>query len=168
MKRTAFISLIFIAFGLLANGQDKPITEFDLYGCWIMERNEDGKRPQKQIYKRCNSSDSKLRLKHSKISLLPFNKSEFQTTSAYICFTTVTEKGTWIYDEKEGVVSMYWGQKWLKELKEKDPEEYMKWNSPEKFNWLKFKIVELSENQMVVEKLRTTKSINNTGLKPKR
>ncbi|MGB5662629.1 hypothetical protein, partial [Eudoraea sp.] len=157
MKRTVFISFIFIVSGLLAHGQVKPITEFDLYGCWIMERSEDGKRPQKQIYKRCNSSDTKLRVKHSKISLLAFNESEFQTTSAYICFTTVTEKGTWSYNENEGIVSMFWGQECLREFKEKDPEEYAKWNSPKKFNWLKFKVIELSENQLEVEKLRTTK-----------
>ncbi|WP_441823556.1 hypothetical protein [Maribacter spongiicola] len=161
MKKSAFVFLILVAFFLSANGQDKAITEFDLYGCWILERNEDGQRPQKRIYKRCEDSDSKLAIKSSKFSLLAFNKAEVQTSSAIFCFGTVTENGTWTFDESNGIVQIDYMQVWLKEFKEQEPEEYAKFNSPEKFEWMKFKIVDLSENMLEVEKLRTTKPKRN-------
>ena len=163
MQRLAFIFLIFLVVGLSARGQDKPITEFDLYGCWILERNEDGKNSTKLIYKRCEDSDSKRAIKNTKISLLAFNESEFETYSAFICFTTVTEKGTWNFDENEGIVSMYCGQEMLKELKEKYPDDYKKLGSPEKFDKMKLKVVELDDGNIGLEKLHKTKPINNAS-----
>lgn len=162
MKKLIFVFFIFVGFVFSANGQDKSITEFDLYGCWILERNKEGQRSQKLIYKRCKDSDYKLENLRSKFSLLAFNKAKIQTTSAIFCFGTVTENATWTFDEKNGIVQIDYMQEWLKEFKEQDPEEYAKFNSPEKFEWMKFKIVDLSENMLEVEKLSTINPKRNT------
>jgi len=47
---------------------------------------------------------------------------------------------------------MSYGQKWLKELKRRDPEEYEKFGSPEKLEWKKFKVLSFSKNEMEIEK----------------
>ncbi len=161
MKNIAFILLISLTVGLSARGQDNPITVFGLYGCWILERNEDGQRMEKRIYKRCEDSDSKLAILSSQFSLLAFDKAEVQTSSQLLCFATVTENATWTFDETNGIVQIDYMQEWLKEFKEKEPKEYVKFNRLEKLEWIKFKVLELSKNQLVVEKLSTTKPIAN-------
>jgi hypothetical protein len=161
MIKTTLFLVILMTFIPSANGQDKSITEFDLYGCWIMERNADGQKPKKRIYKRCEDSDSKLTIKSSKISLLASNESEEQRYHPFACPLTYTEKGTWEFDASNGLITMYGNKEFLKELKEKHPEQYAKFGSPEKIVSNRFRIVELSENQMEVEKLRTTKPIAN-------
>ncbi|CAN0589905.1 unnamed protein product, partial [Ectocarpus sp. 12 AP-2014] len=155
MKKLASIFLIFLAVGITVNGQENAITEFDLYGCWILERSEDGQRPQKRIYKHCESSDSKLSIKGSKISFLAFNVSEIERSHPFLCGTNYIEEGTWEYDETNGLITMYSNKEFLKELKEKYPEEYVKFGSPERVVSNKFRVLQLSETQMEVEKLRT-------------
>ena len=160
MIKLASIFLIFMVVSSTVNGQDNPITESDLYGCWILERNADGLHTLKRIYKRCENSDSKLSIKGSKISLLAFNKSESERDGV-ICYTTYTEEGTWEFDATNGLITMYGNKEFLKELKEKHPKEFAKFGSPERIVSNKFRIVKLSKNHMEVEKLRTTKRKRN-------
>ncbi|WP_276166501.1 hypothetical protein [Zobellia alginiliquefaciens] len=160
MKKLAVIFLIFLTVGTTVNGQENPIAEFDLYGCWILERNEDGSRPRKLIYKRCEDSNPKLTIKSSEISLLAYNESEEQMLHPYICPVTYTEKGTWEYDVKNGLIIMYRNKKVIKELKEKHPEEFAKFGSPKRLVSNKFRIVKLSKSRLEVEKLSTTKPMN--------
>ncbi|WP_282051445.1 hypothetical protein [Maribacter aquivivus] len=157
MRRRGLILLIFLAGGLSTRGQDNPISEFDLYGCWIWERSEN---MEKLIYKRCEKSDSKKTVRGSKFSLLAFNKSEVQIHGP-VEPVSHTENGTWNYSKTDTIVEIFYAQEWLKELKDKEPEEYATWGSPEKLTWLKFKIVKLTETQLEIKKLRTTRAIAN-------
>ncbi|MFS4493820.1 hypothetical protein [Maribacter sp. 2308TA10-17] len=86
-----------------------------------------------------------------KISLLAFNKCEFQSYNTMVGFGTTTEIGTWTYDDESQMITIYHAQEWLKELKEKDSEAYEGFSSPEKLEWLTFKVAGLSKNQMHVE-----------------
>jgi hypothetical protein len=151
------ILLVFLAGGLSTWGQDNSILKFDLYGCWIWERSE---KTKKLTYKRCESSDSKKTVRASKFSLLAFNKSEIQIHGP-VEPVSHTEYGTWNYSKTDSVVEIFYAQKWLRELKDKEPEGYAKWGSPEKLRWLKFKIIKLTENQLELKKLRTPKVIEN-------
>ncbi len=133
-----------------SNAQESSISEFDLYGCWVLEKKI---RPSNHIvvYKSCKDVAHENVKFGSKISLLAFNKSEHQSTSPNFCFTTFTEKGTWEFDENSGIASLYSGHEWLKEFKKLDPEEYASWGSPEKFEKLKFKVISIENNQLTVE-----------------
>lgn len=166
MKKLVFIFLIFLAGDLLARVQDNLISGFDLYGCWIFERSENGERPEKWIYKRCEESDSKIAIRRSRISLLAFSKSEIQRDSPVFCGTTYTDEGTWSFDTTNEIVTIYYAQKFLEELKEKDPEEYTKFGSPERLEWTKFKVVGLSETQMEIEKTTHNKTSYNPSRRP--
>ena len=161
MIKLASIFLIFMVVSSTVNGQNNPITESDLYGCWILERGADGQHTQKRFYKRCDKSDVKLRIKGSEISLLEENESEVQRYHPFACPLTYTEKGTWEFDTSDSLITMYGNKEFLKELKEKHPDEYEKFGSPEKIVSDKFRVIQLSENQMEVEKLRTTKPKRN-------
>lgn len=163
MRGIALVFLIFVAGGLFTHGQDNPIPEFDLYGCWIRECVEKNEKTEKLTYKRCEKSDSKKTLEGTKFSLLAFNKSEVQIHGP-IEPVSHTENGTWNYTKTDTIVEIFYAQEWLKELKEKDPEEYVKWGSPEKLTWLKFKIAKLTENQLEIKKLRTTRAIANRAV----
>ena len=159
MNKLSIVLLISLTIGYSLNGQDNHITEFDLYGCWILERNNGKQQTQRLIYVRCEDSDSKLEIPSSKFSLFAFNKSEVQTTSPTICFGTTAEKGTWTFNEDDRVVKIFHNQEWLEDFKKQEPVEYTKFNRPKKFVWLKFRIVELSKNQLEVKKLSTTTAI---------
>jgi len=133
-----------------SNAQESSISEFDLYGCRVLEKNT---RPSNNIivYKSCEDVAHENVKFGSKISLLAFNESEYQSTAPNVCFTTFMEKGTWEYDENTRIVSLYSGHEWLKELKQIDPKEYASWGSPEKFEKLKFKVISIENNQLTVK-----------------
>ncbi|MEP2059284.1 MAG: hypothetical protein ABJJ05_15845 [Maribacter litoralis] len=150
MKKSLFLSIILILLVITSNAQESSISEFDLYGCWVLEKNT---RPSNNIivYKSCEDVAHENVKFGSKISLLAFNESEYQSTAPNVCFTTFTEKGTWEYDENTRIVSLYSGHEWLKKFKKLDPEEYASWGSPEKFEKLKFKVISIENNQLTVE-----------------
>ena len=151
MKKSVFLFIIFVFAGLLCNAQQNEISEFDLYGCWVLEKID--KRPSTNIviYKRCDDVANKDVQFGSKISLLAFNESEHESTNTYACYTTNTEKGTWEYNKDTKIVSLYSGHEWLKELKQYDPEEHASWGSPEKFEKIKFRVISVENNQLTVE-----------------
>ena len=150
MKKSIFLSIIFILSVISSNAQESLISEFDLYGCWVLEKKI---RPSNHIvvYKSCDDVAHENVKFGSKISLLAFNESEHQSTSPNFCFTKLTEKGTWKFDENSGIASLYSGHEWLKEFKKLDPDEYASWGSPEKFEKLKFRVISIKNNQLTVE-----------------
>tara|TARA_R110002051_G_scaffold4043_1_gene21387 strand:+ start:25743 stop:26243 length:501 start_codon:yes stop_codon:yes gene_type:complete len=150
MKKSIFLSVIFIISVLISNAQVSSISEFDLYGCWELEKKI---RPLNNIvvYKSCEEVANKDVKFGSKISLLAFNESEHESTSHHACFTTFTEKGTWEYDENTRIAILYAGHEWLKEFKKLDPDEYARWGSPEKYDKLKFRVISIENNQLTVE-----------------
>ena len=150
MKKSVFLCIIFVFAGLLCNAQQNEISEFDLYGCWVLENK---KIPSTNIvtYKSCEDIAHEDVKFGSKISLLAFNESEHESTNAHSCFITITEKGTWEYDENTRIASLYSGHEWFKEFKQLDPEEYASWGSPNKFEKIKFKVISIENNQLTVE-----------------
>ncbi|CAG2534073.1 hypothetical protein MAR621_00868 [Maribacter dokdonensis] len=150
MKRPVLFGIFFILIVIGCNAQEATISEYDLYGCWVLEK-ETSPSTNIAIYHRCGDiapEDVKFR---SKITLLAFNESEHESTSDQACFTTFTEKGTWEFDENTRIASLYSGHKWLKEFKQLDPEEYASWGSPEKFEQLKFRVIGMENKQLTVE-----------------
>ena len=150
MKKSILLFVTFVFFGLLSSAQQTKISEFDLYGCWVLENK---KRPSTNIvtYKLCENVAHEDVKFGSKISLLAFNESEHESTGPLACFTTFTEKGTWEFDENSRIASLYSGHEWLKEFKQLDPDEYASWGSPEKFDKLKFRVISIENNQLTVE-----------------
>jgi hypothetical protein len=162
MKRTAFISLIFLAFGFSTNGQDKSITEFDLYGGWILDSNEAKQDEGKLIYKKQENSNTGLKKGISVIYFEAFEECKIATYRAFYCGNEAPPPDySWTFEEDNGIINVYSSKKWLKEFKEKYPEEHEKFGSPEKFDKMKLKVVELMDGTIALEKLRTTKPIAN-------
>lgn len=155
MKSILSILLFYFLVIVSVRGQSETkISEADLFGCWIMEKSSDKSKSDNLIYKRCEISDTTLTAENSRFSLLALNKSEIQTDSQLFCFKTITESGTWSFDDENKIVTIYYKQELLKDLKLQDPEEYAKFDSPEKLEWMKFEINKLSKNQMVLKKIR--------------
>jgi len=150
MKKSIFLSIIIILSVISSNAQESSISEFDLYGCWVLENKI---RPSNHIvvYKSCEDVAHENAKFGSKISLLAFNESEHESTGPLACFTTFTEKGTWEFDENSRIASLYSSHEWLKELKKLDPDEYASRGSPEKFEKLKFRVISIKNNQLTVE-----------------
>ncbi|WP_339729985.1 hypothetical protein [Maribacter stanieri] len=160
MKRTVFISLVFIAFGLFVNGQEKPITEFDLYGCWVLEYDENGKIPKQKLLRRCEDANQKNTIFRSDFSLLAFNKSEFKVMSNHPmnCNGRMTNEieGSWTFNEVSGIVEQFYPINYQAEFWEKVKEEYPEVEIPNPRPFRRFRIVSLDESGMEIEKLRTT------------
>ena len=155
MKKLGIISLIFLAFGHYVRGQENPITEFDLYGCWIFERTENREPPERIIYKSCENSNSELAIRSSEINFLAFNRCDFQEIipSQLNCSgITETLHGTWTYDEKAKIVEIFYPEDYLNEfwekVKEYDPQFYL----PPPRSKKKFKIVGFKKGQLEIEK----------------
>lgn len=150
MKRPVFFSIFFILIVIGCNAQEATISEYDLYGCWVLEK-ETKSSKNIFVYKPCEDVDNKNVKFGSKITLLAFNESEHESTSDQACFITFTEKGTWEFDENTRIASLYSGHKWLQEFKQLYPEEYASWGSPEKFEQLKFRVIGMENKQLTVE-----------------
>lgn len=161
MKRLVFISVVFLLVGLSAYGQDTAITEFDLYGCWTLERQENAQRPPTPIYKRCEDAHSKKVRKVSEISLLEFGKSEFQVSSQIFCFITDSIEGTWKFDSENRILKLYYPENYMLEFWEHVKEEYPEIEIPKQMLHAKYEVIGLVENQLELKKLRRTKSIAN-------
>lgn len=161
MKRTVFILLIFIAFGLLVNGQEKPITEFDLYGCWALEFDENKKTPIKKIFRRCEDANQKNIIFRSDFSLLAFNKSEFKVMSNHPmnCNGRMTNEieGSWVFTETSGIVELFYPEDYQAEFWKKVKEDYPDLEIPNPRPHSKFRIISMNKNGLEIEKLRTTK-----------
>lgn len=162
MKKISFISLIFLAFGLLAKGQDKLVTEFDLYGSWILELEQIEQDKGKLIYKRSEESRTKLKEVVSAIYFQAFEEYKIDTYRPFICGNEAPPLDyNWTYDADTGIINIYSFKKWLKEFKENHPKEHEKFGSPEKFYKMKFMVVELDDGKNGLEKISTAEPIAN-------
>ncbi|VAW11898.1 hypothetical protein MNBD_BACTEROID03-2640 [hydrothermal vent metagenome] len=124
--------------GISNYGQDKSISEFDLYGRWVLELDKKGQFPEKLVYTRLTVSDSISNKNRIAISLMAFEKCEFASsrTRGYgYCGTQrgYVDKHTWVYDEKKEVIVITTVKTWLKEFSETHPEEYAEFDS---LNWI--------------------------------
>jgi len=161
MNRTLIYFLLFHTIGLVTYGQDNPITKFDLYGCWIWERNTDGQPLEKRFYKRCEQSDSKLVMMSSEFSILAFNKAEIQTTTPFYCFGTIAINGTWAFDSNSGILQLFYPKDYLVEMWEHLREARPELEIPNPPVHSTFRIIKIDNNSLEVEKIRTTKLITN-------
>ena len=93
MKRPVLFGIFFILIAIGCNAQEATISEYDLYGCWVLKK-ETSPSTNIAIYHRCDDIPPEDVKFGSKITLLAFNESEHESTSDQACFTTLTEKGT--------------------------------------------------------------------------
>jgi len=83
MRMTIFI--FFLVFGLAANGQSRRITEFDLYGHWILDLTKIEQDESKLIYKRHEASNMIVKKEESAIYFQAFEECEIATYRPFIC-----------------------------------------------------------------------------------
>ncbi len=160
MKRWVSITLIFLLLGQFTYGQGNPITEFDLYGCWVLERYKRESGLKNSIYLLCQDAGRAPAVRNSAITFLSDNKCEFkaiiQDALCPIIYKTV--EGTWTYDKKSRILEIYYPKDFKKEFWDKVKEDYPDIEIPNPMSKAKFRIVQLSENQLEVEKLYRKKS----------
>lgn len=170
MKRTVLISLIILVFGFSTNGQHKSITEFDLYGCWVLEYEENEKIPNTKVFRRCENANQKNLIFRSDFSLLAFNKSVFKVMSDHPlnCNGRMTNKieGRWTFNEETGIVELFYPENYQAEFWEKAKEDYPDIEIPNPRPYKRFRIINLVEYGMEIEKLRTTTAINQLSSVP--
>ncbi len=159
MKRIITFCLLSIV-GISNYGQDKSITEFDLYGRWVLELDENGQFPEKLVYTLRAESDPISHKNWIAISLMAFEKCEFASSRTQGCGYCGTQRGyvdkhTWVYDEKKEVILITTVKTWLKEFSETHPEEYAEFGS---LNWIEkteIKVIRLVDNTIGLEKTLT-------------
>ncbi len=165
MKRLTIISLIFLAVGLSARGQDNPISEFDLYGCWVLEFIDDGIISNKKIFKSCSEANQKNTIFRSDFSLLAYNKSEFKVMSDHPmnCNGRMTDKveGTWTFDKNTGIVELFYPENHQAEFWDKLKEDHPELKIPNPRPHKKFKIVGLDKNGLELEIIKTPHNNSN-------
>ncbi|MCL5245648.1 hypothetical protein M4I21_07505 [Cellulophaga sp. 20_2_10] len=163
MRKLTFLLFIFLAVGPIANGQDKPILEYDLYGCWKLERNKKENGIKKRIYNSCEKSNRKIEVRNSEITLLAGNKCIFQAViqDALCPVIYKTVEATWTYNSKSGIAEIFYPKNFKEEFWEKVKEEHPDLIIHNPRPYKRFKITFLDKNRMEIEKLSTTMAIEN-------
>lgn len=158
MKGYFYLPIAFFLFGNSTFGQANAISEFDLYGCWVMERVTKENGLMKRIYVACNSSEGENTVKHSDIVFSANNKCEYEAVIHDALYPIIYKnvEGTWTYDKESGIVAVYYPKDFMKEvwdaIKEEDPDMEI----PNPRIKAKFKIVALQHGKLEIEKLFPT------------
>ena len=135
-------------------GQDNTISEFDLYGCWKLERATKENGTKKRTYISCDISKSGNLVKYSDIVFKACNKCEFPVViQDAICPVNYKNvEGTWAFDKESGIVKVYYPMDFKKEFWEAVKEEYPEIEIPNPRMKTAFKIVELENGKLEIEK----------------
>lgn len=147
--------LIISSITLSASAQERSISEYDLYGCWIMERAEKGQQPDQLYYSPCDSSNPDLRIKSSQMELQAYNQCEFQALifSPMNCNgRTETLQGTWSYDENTGVLTIYYPEDYLAEYYELLKEDFPEKEFPIPRVKETFRITNIKNGKLIIDK----------------
>lgn len=150
MKRTGFITLICLTFGLIVNGQNKSITKTDLYGNWILKLNENNQNDNEFVFIREKESENRSRNMNITISLLEFDKClvDYDNSYTYCGNGSFSNDYSWAFDKGLGIVNIYKSEKWLKKFKEEYPDEFKKFNLLDKYNEMELSLV-LNKNESI-------------------
>ncbi len=162
MKRLGFTFSIFLIVGLATHGQDNTISESDLYGCWTMERVTRENGPKKRTYTVCDSVDRKTIGKYRNIIFRAYNKCEFPAAIQDVVCPVIYQnvEGTWTYDEKSGIVEVFYPKDFKKEFWDAVKEEYPEMKIPNPRMKIKFRIVGLENGKLQIEKNTPNKVYN--------
>lgn len=143
MKGTGFITLICLAFVVIVNGQNKSITKSNLYGSWILELNENNQDVDDFIFIRKKETGTLGADMNITISLLEFDEClvNYDNDRIYCGNGTLSTDYSWTFDKDLGIVNIYKSEKWLKEFKEEHPDEFKKFNLPDKYDEMQLSLV---------------------------
>jgi len=154
MKNLVFLPFVLLLFGNSAFGQNNTVSEFDLYGCWALERNKKENGLKKRIYRQCRESEGELVIRNSEIIFLAYNKCKFQAVIQDALCPVIyrTVEGTWKYDKKSGLVEIYYPKDFKKEFWDKVKEENPELKIPNPRLKTIFRIVGLENGNLKIEK----------------
>ncbi|UOY07792.1 hypothetical protein L0P88_04385 [Muricauda sp. SCSIO 64092] len=155
MRNFSFLPIVLLLFGNLTLGQDNSISEFDLYGCWIMERFTQENEPNKRVYISCGISDKQNTVKNSGIVFRAYNKCVFpvliQDAICPILYKSV--EGTWTYDKESGIVEVFYPKDFKKGFWDAVNKEQSELEIRNPRMKMKFKIVGLENGKLEIEKV---------------
>ncbi len=153
MKRTGFITLICLAFGLIVNGQNKSITKTDLYGTWILVLKENNHEDDGFIFVKKKEPETLKADMYITISLLELDEClvNYDNAHAYCGNGAFSTDYSWTFDKGLEIVNIYKSEKWLKEFKEKYPDEFKKFNMPDKYDEMELSLVVLENKNIGLE-----------------
>ncbi|MDC6350119.1 hypothetical protein PP178_01025 [Zeaxanthinibacter sp. PT1] len=154
-----YIFLFSVLFtGILAWGQNTTISEFDLYGCWVLENDDNGKIPERHIYKHCNGVEQDNTVHLSDFSLLAFKMSEFKVMSddPMNCFGLMYDliEGSWSFDNKSGIIKIYYPEDYQAAFFERFKEAHPEVEIPVPMLFKKFRIIQLDQNRLELQLLK--------------
>ena len=153
MYRLLPLLLFLLLTNAFISAQDQSISEYDLYGYWVLEEPMvlgDTQSQEKRIYTK-NSEESFKEKKYG-IVFVAYGKCKIVNTQNWICGSDPYKNDlTWTYDQKSNLISIYSGEMWLKQFKEYAPEEYAKFGSPERFDRMKLQVNIQSDGAIVLE-----------------
>ncbi len=151
---------LFLLFGLLSYGQDRPSSKDELLGCWYMEPNKKENGPFKRLYKSCDTSAMDYRLKYTRMTLFANGICEFKVTiqDALCPIQYQTIQGSWTYDTDSSILEIYYPKDFKKEFWDKVKVMHSDIEIPNPRLHKKFRILDLVKNQMVVELVNNVKN----------
>lgn len=162
MKKGAYTFLIFLAFALLANGQEKSIVQFDLFGGWVLTLHETEQNEGKLIYKKQKDSNTEFKQGISILYFQAFEECKMATYWPIICGNELSAPNfSWTFEEDTGIISIHSSKQLLKEFKEKYPEEHERFGSPKEFDEIQLKVIALADGTNGLERLHLVKLVAN-------
>lgn len=159
MKSFFLLSVVLLLIENVTYGQDNAISEFDLHGCWTMERVTRENGPIKGTFVPCDLTDGKSALRNTSIAFYASNKCVFPAViQSAICPAIYRNvEGTWTYDKESGIVEVYYPKDFKKEVWDAVKEEHPELEIPNPRMKTKFKIVGLENGKLEIEKTTPNK-----------
>ncbi|MEP3209697.1 MAG: hypothetical protein ABJN95_10930 [Maribacter sp.] len=153
MRRTACTLLIGLAFALMLNAQNTPITKVELYGNWMLELSENSPDNDGLVFTKKKESAPLKKDFNITISLLEYDEClvNYDTTVTYLGKIGSLADYSWTFDKDLGIVNIYKSEKWLKEFKEKHPDEFNKFKMQDKYHEMELSLVALENERIGLE-----------------
>ncbi|WP_090293701.1 hypothetical protein [Flagellimonas zhangzhouensis] len=143
-------------------GQNLTVSEFDLYGCWKKEPITKENGIKQWIYVTCDISETGKSVRQSDIVFKAYNKCEFlaviQDALCPIVYQRV--EGTWTYDEKSGIVEVFYPKDFQKEILDTFRESHPELEIPNPRLKTKFKILGIEDGKIKIEKTTANIDLN--------
>ena len=137
------LPLLFLVFASAwVNAQHQSISEFDLYGYWVLEESidpSDNQSHEKRVF--VKASESSVKERKYGIVFLAYEKCKFVNSQNWICGPQPNQNDySWSFDQKLNVINIYSGEQWLKEFRKYALDEFIKFGSPERFEEMTLKV----------------------------
>ena len=142
--------MICLAFIFVVNGQNKSLTKTDFYGNWTLDLNEYELDDDEYIFKRQKEFKSKKEDVNITISLLDFDECRvnYDAASSIYCGYSQKRDYSWTFKKDLGIINIYNSEKWLKDFKEEDPDEFENLGLPDKYDEMELFLVVLENGSI--------------------